>query len=286
MKKSFVLTVLALFAAGYVSAEPAKDPRTAEVLFKTTLSAPIGVFEKVETRQQSRATQASIGVATSNAKYTGASVTLNGESSINTLNMNQNTTLASKDTAVWRTPTIKVYGGGQLNGGVLMAKSIRYAGDLGGTLKSGWATFGTVNTIDGSVTNTLQISRSPWYVKEKTSPGANQTATWQNFQGVGAGGSGTVNYTGVLAIDAGSGSSSSSGGGKSTGTWKVDSANTHSDGACGTANFSVMASTCGTLYKASSPQPAGETCDVCGKSCIYKKCISHQSMLYTYKCVC
>lgn len=154
-----------------------------DMQFVTTLSAPIAVFDKVETTDASNyatAKKVTVGVFTRSGQGFNSNVVLKGKKArFNTLELSNNTQVSGSNSPVWKTPNITLRKGGNLSGKQLLTNNLNFT-------STGVHTVYADNTIQvakdvnlatAKAENSLIVGSKKWYeTVEKPSNGGN--AQW------------------------------------------------------------------------------------------------------------
>ena len=273
MKK--YLTLLLLSAIGTSGVFAAEDMR-----FVTTLSAPLAVFDKVETStaaEPAKAAKATVGVLSSGAFNT--TLKLNGkDAKIHTMQMEKNSSFSSSSVPIWKTPRITVNKGGALTGKRLQATSFEFKGTGINTINSTNADVtSNISALTGTATETLNIKDKDWYQTVHEVPVAGQAA-WGSIT---AGSDGTKTFTNILNYNSRGPTST----GSTTGKWKLVGTKQYTSCSAG----SVLRDSC--LDSATAGRTGNGLENVsctgkCGVSCVYIPCVNNIFQEYTYTCTC
>lgn len=276
MKKYYLLIALLL---GVSAAFAVEDMR-----FVTTLSAPLAVFDKVETStagEPAKAKKATIGVATTNSFNT--TLKLNSKNALlRTLQVTNNTNISSSNLPVWKTPKITVNRGGALTGKQLQANAFNFTGSGVHTVSAGnnINVTNSISATSGTAKNSLSIADKNWYETVENVPTGGTAAGWKSITGGTSESQKT--YTNILYY-AGNGYGPRSEG-SSSGKWILQGTASYSTCTAG----SVMRDSCTDVAGVSGASIANTNCTSarCGMSCVYIPCVSNVYVQYTYKCVC
>lgn len=284
MKKYYLLSVLLL--AGATGAFAVEDMR-----FVTTLSAPLAVFDKVETsmvNQPATATKATIGVLTRSDKSFNTTVTLSTKKAhLRTLELSNNTNLKSTTVPQWKTNKIAVKNSGSLTGKQLKSNNFTFTNantsetasvhTLGANNITVTDSSKSLTLASATATNELKIANKAWYQTVNSVPVAGN-AVWETFSNAGSEGNKT--FTNVLHYH-GRGPSS----GASSGKWNLTQTRVSTSCVYGTSG--VLTDSCQAVAGRSGSSVANTSCTSCGASCVYTPCMSgNYYQENTYTCVC
>ena len=283
MKKHyFIISALLL---GVSAAFAVEDMR-----FVTTLSAPLAVFDKVETSsaaEPAKAKKATIGV-TNNSGSFNTTLRLNSKNArMQTLQLNNNTNFGG-NVSEWKTPKISVSGGGSLTGKQLKATAFNFTG--GGvntiTANNNIQVTSNIAAASATATNTLNIANKDWYQTSENVPTGGTATKWASLT---AGTSDTQKtYTNILYY--GDNAHGPRSGNASSGKWTLKS--TAQYGNCVAGDSPLGGDSCASVAGKSGASIANTTCagSLCGVSCLYTPCqYSNPNYIYvqyTYTCQC
>jgi len=285
MKKYyFIISVLLL---GVSAAFAVEDMR-----FVTTLSAPLAVFDKVETAvatDPAKAKKATIGVTNSTGSF-NTTLKLDGKKAhLRTLQLAGNTTIKNNSGSVtqWKTPKIAVKGGGSLTGKQLKATAFTFSEGSDNSVHTIQANnnvqvTGNIAAASGTATNSLNIANRNWYETVENVPTGGTATQWGSLTG-GTSDS-TKTYSNVLFY--GDNSHGPRSGSSTSGHWLLDKTTKYSNCTAGDPPLH-------TDYDCTSGATiSGTACAAsqCGKICLYTPCEysnpNYVFVQYKYVCTC
>lgn len=201
MKKYSLLTALLFLSAPYAAAQGGD----ASILWNTTLSSPIAVFDQMDTKGVTQVAGASIGV--SEGITNNVTLKMSGQSgNINMIKLENNATLKNlQGTAPvpqWKTPKIIVAGDAQITGKNLVADQFIF--DSTDTTNNAKLDANLVHVRDGMTVSDADVNNSLVWGNTSFSGGApakdqNKSAIWGTIT---AGEDGKTSYKNVLYIGA------------------------------------------------------------------------------------
>ena len=192
MKKHYLLILMLLL--GVSGAFAVEDMR-----FVTTLSAPLAVFDKVETsavNEPAKAKKATVGVLTRSDKSFNTTLRLSTKKAhLRTLQLSRNTTLSSTSVPQWKTPKIVVNNGASLTGKQLRADKFDFKGSNTNSVNADNVTVtNSMEVASVTATNELKIANKAWYQTVNSVPQGGD-AVWNSLSG---GSDGNKTFTNIL----------------------------------------------------------------------------------------
>ena len=274
MKKTIIF--LSLLLTGVTTAFAVEDMR-----FVTTLSAPLAVFDKIETStaaEPAKAAKASVGALSSTSFNTTLKLS-NKNARIHNFQMEKNTNFTSSTLPIWKTPKIAVNKGGSLRGKKLQATAFDFKGSgVNSIISTNADITSNIAAASGTATENLYIANKIWYQSVENVPQAGNAA-WGS---VTAGSDGTKTFTNILNYN-GPGPRAT---GASSGKWQLVSTTQYFSCSSG----SVLRDTCQDVAGRSGNGIANVSCTLCGVSCSYIPCVStganYVYQEYKYTCTC